>query len=113
MKTGKSNFHDNKEMYSCNICGHQVAQKERLVRHKKIVHEGVKYSCVQCNHQAKSKGNLAGHIRPVQKESNILACNATITLHQKQPLLNTKGQYMKGLNTPVGNVIIKQVQREI
>ena len=39
--------------------------------------------------------------------------NATIKQHLKEILLNTKGHYMKELNTFAGNVTIKQLQREV
>ena len=47
------------------------------------------------------------------KESNFLVGNATIKQHQKEILLNTKGQYMKESNILVGNATIKQNQKEI
>ena len=50
-----------------NICGYQVSQKKYLVRHKVIVHEGVKYLCSQCNRQASSKGSLAQHKRAIHE----------------------------------------------
>ena len=54
-------FHNKNAKYNCNICGHQVLRKVSLVRHKKIVHEGVRFQCRQCNHQATSTGDLAIH----------------------------------------------------
>ena len=42
------------------------------------------------------------------KESNFLAGNATIKQHQKEILLNTKGQYMKESFILAGNETIKQ-----
>ena len=47
------------------------------------------------------------------KESNTLAGNATIKQHQKEILLDTKGQYMKVSNTLVYNATIKQHKNEI
>ena len=39
--------------------------------------------------------------------------NATIKQHQKEILLNTKGQYMKESNILVDNATIKQHQKEV
>ena len=47
------------------------------------------------------------------KESNTLADNATIKQHQKEILLNTKGQYMKESSTLAANATIKQHQKDI
>ena len=47
------------------------------------------------------------------KESNFLVGNATIKQHQKDILLNTKGQCMKESNILVSNANIKQLQKEI
>ena len=43
----------------------------------------------------------------IMKESNFLADNATIKLHQKEVLLNTKGHYMKESNMLVGNATME------
>ena len=53
--------------YSCDICGHLVGQKDKLARHKKSVHYGVKFCCRQCNYQAKTKGNVVTHKRAVHE----------------------------------------------
>ena len=57
------------------------------------MHEGFKYPCRQCNHQATSKGRFAQHMM----KSKSFTVNTTINVkqHQKEILLNTKGQYMK------------------
>ena len=47
------------------------------------------------------------------KKSNILVKNANIKQHQKEILLNTKGQYMKESNFLVGNAPIKKHQKVI
>ena len=47
------------------------------------------------------------------RESNILANNATIKQNQKEILLNTKGQYMKELDSHAGiainNILLEQI----
>ena len=75
-----------KSMYTCDKCGHQVPEKKSLVRHTKIVHDGINFPCRQCDYMAKTK--------------------------QREVLLNTKDQYMKESNILVGNATIKQLQRE-
>ena len=52
---------------SCGKCSNQILQKRSLLKHKKIVHEGVKYYYRQCDHKAISKGNLTLHIRAVHE----------------------------------------------
>ena len=47
------------------------------------------------------------------KESNTLAGNAIIKQNQREILLNTKVQYMKGWNIFAGNATIKQQQKEV
>ena len=51
------------------------------------------------------------------KESNILVINAAIKQHQKEFLLNTKGQYMKELDSNVGieinNILLGQILQRI
>ena len=67
MKTHDSNLHDYNEKYSCDICSNHYSQKGNLVRHKKIVHGGVRHPCNQCKYQATTKGNLAVHQRAVHE----------------------------------------------
>ena len=43
----------------------------------------------------------------------MLVSNAIIKLHQKEILLDTKGQYMKESNILVSNATMKQLQRAI
>ena len=93
-------FHSKDQRYSCNICGYQVSNKINLVRHKKIVHEGVKYPCRQCDHQATTIGSLAQHKRAVHGgvkypyrqatygESISLVDNVTIKQNQSEILLD-------------------------
>ena len=57
-------FHYKHKKYNCDLCGHQVKQKNSLTRHKR---EGVKYVCEQCNHQLTTKGSLAEHKRAVNE----------------------------------------------
>ena len=47
------------------------------------------------------------------KASNMLVGNVTIKQHQKEILLSTKGQYMKESNFLVDNVTIKQQQKKV
>ena len=95
--------------YSCDVCGHQVSQKKSLVRHKKVVHEGIKYSCMQCNHQATSKRNLVKHQRAVH-EGVKYSCGECGKQESSQSiLLDTKGQYMKESNTLVCNAEINLI----
>ena len=46
MEIHNCTFHGQDEKYNHDICGYQVLNKISLVRHKKIVHEGIKYSFV-------------------------------------------------------------------
>ena len=64
---GNSEFNKNNTKYRCDKCGHQVASKQGLMRHKMSVHDGVKHLCRHCKHQTTSKAGLTRHQRAVHE----------------------------------------------
>ena len=86
--------------------------KGDLAKHKRAVHEGVKYPCGQCNHQATSKGDLARHKRAAHEGVKFPCGNASIKQHQKDILLDTRGQCMNELDSHAV-IVINNVHPEI
>ena len=56
-----------KQKHYCKACGYETNRKDRLVRHHRETHEGLKYNCGECKFQASRKDRLAEHKRVVHE----------------------------------------------
>ena len=46
---------------NCDECSYIAPNKQSLIRHKDIIHEGVRYGCDNCSYQGSTKDNLKLH----------------------------------------------------
>ena len=114
-----------------NATRYQATSKGSLAEHRGAFNQSINQSLfpyyVSWSSGPKESAILAGNVTTEQhqkeillntkgqykKESNILVVNANIKQHQKDILLNTKGQHMKESDILTGNATIKQQQKEI
>ena len=61
-----------------------MANMDNLNAHIRAAHEGVKYPCQQCLHQATTKGDLDNHRRSIHEGKNILVGDVSIKQQQKE-----------------------------
>ena len=56
-----------KEDTPCDQCDYNPQDKRNLLKHKKVVHEGVRYSCNICEYKTKWQQYLRNHIENIHE----------------------------------------------
>ena len=50
------------KVHKCDQCTYTTKERGNWVRHRKIVHEGIKFDCSLCNHKASTTSHLKTHM---------------------------------------------------
>jgi DNA-directed RNA polymerase subunit RPC12/RpoP len=68
--------HSKVKAFRCDInqCNKSYARASALVKHKKVVHEGVKYECVECGKRFGQKDAMSKHFKTVHEEEKYFKC---------------------------------------
>jgi DNA-directed RNA polymerase subunit RPC12/RpoP len=68
--------HSKVKAFSCDInkCDKSYSSASALLRHKKVVHLGVKYECAECGKRFGQKGAMSEHFKTVHEKQKQFKC---------------------------------------
>ena len=59
--------HLGEEPYKCKDCGQSFGNRDTMLRHVRLVHDGIKYPCQLCGKEFADRKGVKIHIRGVHE----------------------------------------------